>query len=118
MSFIKAQENYDKNCRGSLHWHRASVDGAPFRVSGRPPLLKNEEYEQSLERVYDAKVDTFDISIPEQKQKLENILDNAANQWFRILHMDRKFVETKGTWLVYVEWLETFMELPPDKQIR
>lgn len=100
--------------RGNLYWGRSSIDGAPFRGT-RAPLLREEEYEAYAERVYDAKVDVFDISDKEQAAKYKEVLDRAANKWYRILAKDMKFIEAKNNWLVYLEWVEPHMEIPIEK---
>lgn len=112
-SFVKYL-NTPGNERGALHWGRAGVDGAPFR-GPRSPLLKESEYEAYAERVYDAKVDTFDMSDKAQKLRYQEILDRSANRWYRVLACDRQFVESKNTWMVYLEWVEPHMEIAADK---
>lgn len=102
--------------RGDLNWHRAAIDGAPFR--GNAPLMREEEFEAYAERVYDAKVDTFDMSDPERKAAYAEILDRASNRWYKILACDRKFVESKQNWLIYLEWVEPHMEIPAGKMNR
>ena len=79
----------------------------------------DEEDEDLSERVYDANVETFDTDDPEQKQKLQSILDAAANGWYKVLCMDRKWIENKtdGTakMYVYVEWVAPYQEIASSK---
>ena len=118
MSFLKFHHQTEGNARGDVHWSRASRDGAPFRGS-QLPLLKEEEYENLSERVYDANVETFDTDDPEQKEKLQSILDAAANGWYKVLCMDRKWIENKtdGTakMYVYIEWVAPYQEIAANK---
>jgi len=100
--------------RGNEYWDRSHIDGIPFR-GHHAPVLREAEYEALAERVYDAKVDTFDMSDPEQRERYQTILDRAANKWYRVLACDRQFVESKLSWLVYLEWVEPYMEIPASK---
>jgi hypothetical protein len=117
MSFLKYQ-NHTTDDRGQVHWARADRDGAPFRGS-QVPLLRDEEFEELAERVYDANIETFDTSDPEQKKALQSILDASANGWFKVLCMDRKWVvnDNEGTarMYVYIEWVEPYQEISSSK---
>lgn len=118
MSLLKYQDQPDpeKDKRGPLSFARAHADGMPFR--GEPTMLREEEYHQVCETVYDVEIDIFDISIPDQKAKLKEILDRAANQWYRILAMDRKWAtDANGndTVKVYVTWAAPYKEVNKSK---
>jgi len=108
MSLLKYQKDpqvVEGNGRGPLHFHRAHLDGLPFR--GNVPLLREDEFHDVCETVYDAKLDIFDVRDPEQKKQLEEILDRAANGWYRILAKKPEWVQLPDgtkTVLVYVEW--------------
>ena len=81
MGLLKLQQNealVRGNGRGPLHFGRAHIDGMPFR-GAKLPLLREEEFEQALETVYDAKSETFNLSIPEQKAKHDQVLDHCFN---------------------------------------
>lgn len=92
-----------------IHWHRAGIDGAPFR--GPAPMLMGDEFEDRIVKVADPHVERFDISVPEQKKGYLMVLDGAANGWFQILYLKRpgEYDPTNKT-LAYVEWLEFYME--------
>jgi|TARA_R110000824_G_scaffold111917_8_gene260781 hypothetical protein len=117
MSFLKFHQQTDGNGRGDVHWSRASRDGAPFR-GDKIPLLRDEEYENLSERVYDANVETFDTSDQEQKDKLKQVLDASANGWYKVLCMERKWLKLDDGGVkmcVYVEWVEPYQEISPSK---
>ena len=102
--------NRQKDGNGQqLSWHRATLDGAPFR--GPPPMFTGEEFEERVARVADPKVDEFDISRPEEKKAYLMVLEGAANHWFRILYIKRPGeYDPKRRTVAYVEWLEFYME--------
>jgi len=70
-------------------------------------MLRDEEYAALCETVYDVKVAIYDVSDPEQKAALVEILDRAANGWYRVLAMDRNWTKTsdgEDTVKVYIEY--------------
>lgn len=89
-----------------LYWGRAQMDGAPFRGQA-PPLLTEDEYEQRVVRVVDVQAEFFDISKKDQKRAYLDVLDGAANGWFRILYIKRF---RKSPSVHYVEWAEFYLE--------
>lgn len=92
-----------------LHWHRASLDGAPFR--GHSPMLTGEEFEERVTKVADPHVELFDISDPAQKIGYLNVIDGAANGWFQILYIKRPGeYDPANKTVAYVEWVAYFME--------
>ena len=116
MSFIKQQNQREDN-RGKLFWNRAGEDGAPFR-GPMAPLLKEEEFEQLAERVYDAKFGVFDTSDPEQRimgRTLYEVLDGAVCDLYKVLYRDHRWGQNAGGTPVmfqYIEWAEPYQELP------
>lgn len=89
MSFIKYADDPDVkegNGRGPLHFSRAHIDGLPFR--GQPVMLRDEEFDEYTEIVYDANVDVFEVTDKDQKQRLQKVMDNIANGVFRVLRFD------------------------------
>lgn len=115
MSFIKYADDPDVqqgNGRGPLHFGRTHLDGLPFR--GNPGMLKDAEYDEYTETVYDADVDVFEVTDPAQKKKLRMITDNVANGVFRILRFDHHWY-TKGNGepglKVFVMWCSAQKEL-------
>jgi hypothetical protein len=118
-SFLKYQEKPDiceGNGRGPISFARAHLDGMPFR--GKAPLLREDEYQECCETLYDTFVDIFDLSDSAQKEKLTGILDKAANRWFNILRMSEQWTKTadgKDTVKVYIIWTEPYKELNPQR---
>ena len=123
MSFIKYADDpgvLEGNGLGPLHFGRAHVDGLPFR--GQPVMLKDEEFDEYTEIVYDAEVEVFEATDPEQKKKLQAVMDNVANGVFRVLQFDHHwYAKTGGEpgLKVFLMWCSAQKELnkyraPPD----
>ena len=118
MSFLKQQQqNGNGDPRGSLFWKRAGIDGAPFR-GATAPILKEEEFEEIVERVWDTKFGTFDTSNPSQLimgRTLQEIMDGKMAGLYEILHRDHRWAKDDNDLPVmyqYIEWSEPHMELP------
>lgn len=111
--------NQNGGTRGSLHWGRADIDGAPFRGSA-PPMLPEEEMEARLTKVRDPHNATFDTSDAEQNKEYLDVLDKIANGWAELIarkHIPVRFkkktekgIERGMRMLVYIEWVEYYME--------
>lgn len=116
MSFLK-QQRHDQQ---SLHWHRAGVDGAPFR--GSPAALTEDEFEALAEKVWDSKFGTFDTTQPDQVvmgRTLQEVMDASMSGLWKILYRDHQWGESeKGEPVMYqyIEWSEPHMELPKKHQ--
>lgn len=115
MSFLKQQKTLQGDPRGSIWWHRAGVDGAPFRGKSLP-LLKEHEYEDKVERVWDCHYGIFDTTKPAQTidgRTLQWVMDAAMSGWVKIIYRDHRWVETEegAAMLQYVEWSEPYQEL-------
>ena len=95
------------NGRGQVFWSRADRDGAPFRGQAAP-MFTEEEFDEKLVRVYDPKNGVFDVTDKEENDRYLEILDGISNGWFQLVYINRQFDE--GSRLVYVEWLESYME--------
>lgn len=115
MGFLKFQET--AKAGSGLHWSRAEADGAPFR-GAQLPLLREEEYEQLAQRVYDTKTGIFDTSDPsytQHERTYQEVMDGVMINWFKLL-VPRKYRWAKRngkvTMLVYVEWAEPYMQVP------
>ena len=114
-SFLKYSQRDDVvqgNGRGRLSFHRAHLDGMPFR--GPPAMLREEEYDEYTETVHDGYVYLFDLSRAEHHKKLNEIVDAAANRWYQIFRMNEQFVpQPDGSLGVYVYcvWSEPHKEL-------
>lgn len=116
MTLLKFEGQDNGNGRGTVHWGRRSRDGIPMRVNGQVPLLKEEEYEAYSETVKDAKIRTFDMSNPEDQVAYQEIVDKTVNNWFEIYIRRFRWYKPRGEkphMMVYMEWGEPFMELPP-----
>ena len=82
MSFLKYQESeplVKGNGRGQLSFSRAHIDGMPFR--GQPVALREEEFEDFTETVWDGKVKMFDMSVEADQEELRDVVDRIANGW-------------------------------------
>ena len=100
---------YMKASTPNLFWGRASYDGVPFR-GAIAPMLREEEYEVRAIRVCDAKVRTFDMSEPDDAAAYRDVLDRVMNGWYTITHTQRNWDPDKKCMIVYVEWVEQYME--------
>lgn len=89
-----------------LWYGRSGEDGMPFRGE-RDPQLTAAEWETRTVQIAEAHNDFFDVTVPEQNRAFLLVLDAAANQWFRVLHIERFW---RGTTKHYVEWLEYYRE--------
>jgi hypothetical protein len=114
MSLVKYfdQHGEDSGGRGKLSFNRADLDGAPFRGRNHP-LLKDDEYEDMAERVYDAGVEIFDMSDDEDKAKYQEIIDRIRNGWYELIYRRIDFIEEERRYVAYIEWASKHMELPP-----
>lgn len=84
---------------------------APFR--GRSaPLMTRDEFDK-IEVNYDAKVKTFNMSNPEHEAKYQEILDRAANGWYTIHHVERRWCPNTGAMMIFIEWFQKYSDLPP-----
>ena len=93
-SFLKYQEDESLrqgNGRGPLHFSRAHIDGMPYRGPAIP--FKEDEYYEYTEKVNDFGKGIYDWSIKEQSDKLDEIMDRAANGWYQILELDTRWQE-------------------------
>jgi len=121
MSFLKFQGKQNGQDRGNIHWQRASRDGAPFRGSNAP-IIREEEFEEFAERVWDSKYGTFDTSNPDERhcgRTYQEILDGIKIDWFQLLgerqYQWGKNKDGRPVMYVFIEWGEPYLELPPDK---
>jgi hypothetical protein len=116
MAFVKQQHQVEDD-RGKLFWNRSGDDGAPFR-GPMAPLLKEEEFEQLAERVYDTKYGVFNTADPDQElmgRTLAAVLDGSMCGLYQILFRDHRWGESATgipTMFQYIEWAEPYQELP------
>lgn len=108
-SLVKFTAQRNTSDGQQLHWGRLSDDGLPFR--GSPAAMyRQEEIEDKLVRVADAKNCLFDLNDPEANRKYVKVLDAVANGWFRLNFIERKWTDSAKYPMVYVEWMEYFLE--------
>jgi len=105
-SLVKFFNKCETESGKKLFWDRADIDGYPFR-GPVPPMFTEEEYEQRVVRVADAKNGFFDVSDPEQNKKYLEIIDACCNGWFKCLYIERFWQNTTKH---YIEWVEFYME--------
>lgn len=114
MSFLKYQESKEVvtgNGRGPLSFSRAHIDGMPFR--GQPVPLREEEFEEFTEVVWDGKVKVFDTSDPDDMAQLQLVVDRIANGWYRGMKETERWVDNPdGTarLLIFMAWAEPHRE--------
>ena len=119
-SLVKYMNQINGGSRGRLHWGRADLDGAPFRGNA-PPIGPEEELESRLTRVHDARNRIFDTSDPKENADYMQVVDRIVNGWYQLVHRKHRHVlvkykdkdgmkVVKMKVLVYVEWLEPYME--------
>jgi len=71
-------------------------------------MMTNQEFDDRLVRVHDPKNGIFDVTNDEDNKRYLEIMDGLANGWYQLIYINRQFDEEKR--LVYVEWLESYME--------
>lgn len=89
-----------------LFWERADIDGLPYRGQFAPHMPE-EEYEQRVVRVADARNGFFDTAIPDQNKVYLDVLECCQNGWYQLIHLERFWRQTTSH---YVEWFEYYME--------
>jgi len=94
-----------------VYFGRSVVDAVPFR--GQNMLVQEAEWEARTHEVVDGYVRLFDLSVPEDMEKLQEIIDRAGNDWYQISRMTEQFVPLPDGGLkayVYCVWYEQFRE--------
>lgn len=114
MSFLKYQEDQEittGNDRGPVHFARAHIDGMPYRGQAVP--LRDEEFDEFTEIVWDGKVKMFDTSNAEDLAELQVVVDRIANGWYRGMKETEKWVEKNGETIlmIFMAWAEPHREL-------
>ena len=100
-SFLKQMRQARSTGVAPLSFNRAHIDGMPFY--GRTPLLREEEFDEFTEVVQNGNVEVFDLSDPEAKAALAEIIDCATNGWYNIYRLQERFVDqADGTVKVFV----------------
>jgi hypothetical protein len=111
-SLIKFESMLRRDSSGKpLHWGRADEDGAPFR--GNPLMLTEEEYLDRVVKVKDAHNRVFDTSDPKQNRQYLLIVEKAAHGLAQVMYQKKRWRKKgkKGPYpVIYVEWLEFYMQ--------
>lgn len=95
---------------GNLFFNSRLFGSVPYRGPDVPPL-KQDEYDE-LETRPVARVQTFNLGIPEQRDEYETILHRIVNGWYVKLKDYHHFdPATKEMW-VHLEWCQLYKELP------
>ena len=89
-----------------LWWHRADIDGLPFRGAD-VPIMPEEEFQSRVVKLSDFRNGFFDIADPEQNKQYCDVMECIANGWFQLRH---QVFFWQNTTKHYVEWLEYYME--------
>lgn len=108
----RARRKNDPSLDGLL-FGRAMEDSMPYRGYRLPPL-REEEYEELTETVFDGGVETFEINNPEERAKLCEIFERSLNGWANIYKMREKIVTQKDGSVrvfVYCVWGLPYKEL-------
>lgn len=105
-SLVKYANRTKAEGGNKVWWHRAEIDGVPFRGPA-PPIMPEEEYENRVVRVADYRNAFFDTANREQNKDFLEIMECCANGWFYLCHLERFWQKTTKH---YIEWIEYYME--------
>ena len=98
---------------GNLQWPGT---GAGFPVRGAVPAdLKQEEFEE-IGHVLDFKAAAFRLWVPAEHADYLTIMDRAANGWFSIKFCERHWQPEHESYLIWLEWVQVYGELPNGKR--
>ena len=119
MTFLKYRDDdgvKKGNGRGPLSFHRAKVDGLPYR--GRPHMLKEEEFQDLAEVVHETYVREFNLSIDSDRKEWQEVYSRIMNRLYRCTCIVRERVkQPDGTcpMIIYVEYTEPALEVPASR---
>lgn len=110
MSVLKYVGEQSSEHGGNLCWPGAH--GFPLR--GAAPTLTQAEYEENLEVQNDFHSEEFDLSVEEQKQRYDAIMDRVVNGWY-ILHYKEPPTRdpTTGKRIAFLEWSQRYGAVAP-----
>lgn len=112
-SLLRFSNRATDRSANNLHWGRVGAGADPFPFRGQQvPNYTEDEFEQRVIRVADAKNGFFDVSDPTQNKQFLDVMECCFNQWFQLTYLERFWVDGKGnrTTLHYVEWVEYYLE--------
>jgi len=100
------------NGRQPLNFSYADVLGLPLRGDYGP--VSTDDVLNHGEVVKDFHAKIFNIANDAEREEYCKIVDKAVNGWFTILDHDKKWVESgeEAKLLVYIAWIERYVELP------
>jgi len=110
-SLVKFADRRTSRDGRRLFWDRVGVDDLPFR-GHRPPLYRDDEWDERVVRVADARNAFFDVDDPESNRQYLDVLECCFNGWFRLVYLERFCRDASGrrTNRHYVEWVEYYLE--------
>ena len=89
----------------------SGMDDVPFVAKG-PALLNNQEMAVRKQRGGKIHCEIFNLSDPDSctaySQKMSLVYSSACAGKAVISSIDRRFVESKCSWMIYLEWIEIF----------
>lgn len=90
------------------------MDGIPFRTqeTAAPSYKNDDPLSKKPKLVTDIKVEYFDLSKPEEREKLSVVLDLCAKGKGYVSSMDRQFDNKLSNWKVLLIWGRFFLEDP------
>jgi hypothetical protein len=96
---------------GKLQW--PGVNGFPFRGE-QIPNIRQDELEK-LPVVGDAREETFDLSKEDEATRYRWVRDRCRNGLFvqDYAHKEHAMVDGKLTTLIYLEWTQLYVQVPP-----
>jgi hypothetical protein len=77
------------------------------------PLLRQDELASRLRPTTPGKVGVFDLSVPEQLQQYEDVVDRAGRGEFILCREEVNWNAAKGHYVVFARWIEQQMEVLP-----
>jgi hypothetical protein len=114
VKFVNQKEGTSVEGRGDLHWKRADIDGLPFR-GHQVPSYRNDEFDERVVRVSDARNGTFYTGDTEENAKYLKVMDAIQNGWYQLVFCERWRQELDSGkqdkfHTIYLEWAEFFLE--------
>ncbi len=99
--------------RGQIHYGRAHIDGAPFRGKA-VPMLRESEFEEFLETVYDTETRYLDMSKPEDVATYALVHGKSTNGVWLIQERDKHWVDQadgSARLFILLTWSAPYKEL-------
>ncbi len=110
MSFGK-YFNEVQDTDGDGLWWPGGPTGFPFRGNAKPPLTKEEEF-QNIPVTYKFRNKLFYLSKEDDAKLYAQIRDKCANGLFIPIDKERTWDDETKHYKVYLEWVEPAHELP------